>query len=1198
MIFNGLLITAIIKHIISQNTAKFNCLRGNTCGFVPEYSKLNERTDFMKSKLNKFLSVVIALCMVMTLLPISSITASAASYGTFYVSGSDATVLGRTVTIRRTGGTDGAQKVYYRTVSQSAIAGTHYESAYGSITFKDGEDVKTVTVKEYGSTTSQIYGGRHSTGYSNAARTYRFEIYQVSGGAALGDTTSATITMGEPTKISTTLFTASHTKDIKAAEVVRGDYDDDNLGWGIKGIGTKAYESINIMNSIENRAYWEEVAEYLTFDVSVDIKEYNSGYQHIVLAEGSTFNPLIYPNDGKFVDKDGNTTLIGDTSDSDGIFYSTILEHGGGGSADKNYKTYTIDAIIDEDETEVKSAGIDSNYRSTDGHFIIKQKTDGHIAVKDDTLMVGFSGSGSGHDQFYTKNLKLINLRVRDTKQPRYLGIAPVEGNYRPGDKLTLSVVFDEIVTEGTSTMLSTPWGDFEYSGGVNTNILYYTGKVPDDAVEGTNTLSDCSLKYSSKISDMVGNRGTLGQAMSVNVNVVSVHTHCSCGLETDVCDTEYSDHHKDIDFPVWEPTNRMPILEQLHPEDDSAGPKVYYYLANDVTLSDMWDIQNEGKVCNVSICLDGHTITNTNSSEESPVIDIWRSGRLYLTTCGMDGNAEITHAEGTSGSGVQVGGQTDITSRNKGYFYMYGGNIVRNTTGGVIINESGTFEMHRGTITDNTNDTKGLYEVYNKTGGTFTMYGGTISSNSSTAISNYGNMTVSGGTISGNNAIHNFSGGTLALSGSPEISGTSGVDIFCYSTAEGQIDADGYTGDTLTIAISDENVEALTDKVIIKNATADKFSLVNSANGQVLEDYVLEQSGNDLILTEVISWPTGLSGETGKPLSTIELPDGFAWERSTQIIDYERREYLMIHKSSGSVALVGVEAIDKTPPTGTISIGDKTWSSFVEKENISFDVFYNTKQTVKITAEDESYGSGVDEVYYYLSTKARTKDELTSMAITSWKQDVFEFDIQPDNKYIIYVRILDEATKETIISTDGIVLDSKAPVISGITDGETYFGDTEVTVSDTYFDKVEVDGIETAVTDGKFTVKPASGTQKIIAYDKAGNTTTCNITVTVPEIMIYNQSVTGSGTSYEYSFEMLSPQEVNGVFIVALYDEENRLVGVETIKMNTVGKTYSATNSILTDSPANTYKIMFCSGLDTLIPLCDAAEGDIVIEQ
>ncbi len=56
----------------------------------------------MVFKIKGFLSVVITLCMIVTLLPIGNITASAAEYGTFIVSAND-----NKFTITRTGGTTG-----------------------------------------------------------------------------------------------------------------------------------------------------------------------------------------------------------------------------------------------------------------------------------------------------------------------------------------------------------------------------------------------------------------------------------------------------------------------------------------------------------------------------------------------------------------------------------------------------------------------------------------------------------------------------------------------------------------------------------------------------------------------------------------------------------------------------------------------------------------------------------------------------------------------------------------------------------------------------------------------------------------------------------------------------------------------------------------------------------------------------------
>ncbi len=249
-------------------------------------------------------------------------------------------------------------------------------------------------------------------------------------------------------------------------------------------------------------------------------------------------------------------------------------------------------------------------------------------------------------------------------------------------------------------------------------------------------------------------------------------------------------------------------------------------------------------------------------------------------------------------------------------------------------------------------------------------------------------------------------------------------------------------------------------------------------------------------------SWPTGLKGVAGNPLSSVALPQGFTWSDPSRILDYERRDYVIRYQPADQnyapvMESISVEVDDETPPTGTISIGGKTWSSFIRKEDITFDVFFPEKQTVTITLEDERYGSGVDyeELCYYISTEQKSLNELGDMAMSAWTEYTGPFDITPNRKCIIYVRFQDLANNMTYLSSDGIVLDSVAPVISGITDGAAYCGDVEVTVRDDFFEKVTVDGREASVTDGKFTLSHAIGQHMIQVYDKAGNVTTCTIT-------------------------------------------------------------------------------------------------------
>ena len=96
------------------------------------------------------------------------------SYGTFSVSGVSNSGTTTTFTITRSGGSDGEQTVYYRTVNGSAIGGTHFNHQQGYVTFADGVMSQTVKVTELGVTNA--YNGKAGTKYSNADRTYSLEI--------------------------------------------------------------------------------------------------------------------------------------------------------------------------------------------------------------------------------------------------------------------------------------------------------------------------------------------------------------------------------------------------------------------------------------------------------------------------------------------------------------------------------------------------------------------------------------------------------------------------------------------------------------------------------------------------------------------------------------------------------------------------------------------------------------------------------------------------------------------------------------------------------------------------------------------------------------------------------------------------------------------------------------------------------------
>ena len=180
----------------------------------------------------------------------------------------------------------------------------------------------------------------------------------------------------------------------------------------------------------------------------------------------------------------------------------------------------------------------------------------------------------------------------------------------------------------------------------------------------------------------------------------------------------------------------------------------------------------------------------------------------------------------------------------------------------------------------------------------------------------------------------------------------------------------------------------------------------------------------------------------------------------------------------------------DSEKPTGEIKINENSWKAFLN--NITFGLFFKDTQTVTINAADNS-GETVT-VEYLLSDKELTKAELDGMTFTVYTAP---FGIDPDNEYIIYVRLTDNAGNTDYICSDGIVLDGTSPVITGIEDGKTYCEAQTVTITEKYVDTVTVNGTAVTLdTTGSFTLAPADGEQKIVVTDKAGNTAEMTVTV------------------------------------------------------------------------------------------------------
>jgi len=197
----------------------------------------------------------------------------------------------------------------------------------------------------------------------------------------------------------------------------------------------------------------------------------------------------------------------------------------------------------------------------------------------------------------------------------------------------------------------------------------------------------------------------------------------------------------------------------------------------------------------------------------------------------------------------------------------------------------------------------------------------------------------------------------------------------------------------------------------------------------------------------------------------------------------------------SGSVKIEW-NITDSYSPTGSIEVSKNIWTSFLY--DITFGYFFKETQTVTITGEDT--GSGIASIEYYLLDSQKTLDEVQK--IDSWEEleisnGQISFDINPNDKYIIYAKITDIAGNTTYISSDGIVLDGIAPAITGVENNQTYYTTQKITVSDDYLDTVTVNGEKVTLTDGQLTLEGnVDEVYKIVVSDKAGNSTTITITM------------------------------------------------------------------------------------------------------
>ena len=440
---------------------------------------------------------------------------NAPNYGTFQVTNSGS----NTFTISRTGGTDGAQTVYYRTVNGSAVGGTHFTHKADSVTFAKGVRSKNVTVTE--KTANTAYYTNDITAYTNADRTYQLEIYRVEGGATIdGNKAKATRTM---TKSSSYTISRNVYKEQARSVTIT-----DNNKWVADHSGTGNWKiyfkndrkkntdqlNFNVQRSLDasdlSIAYLKKTAKNLLYRADFTYREDEDGYQLVWMGpEAPGYGPLEIGSK-KCIDM--NTSL--------GCAYFTATWE------TNNNKTAAM-SLPAMSGSEIKAVNDFIN------RYIAEINGKKYVEFGiDDTVHVWFSSAGADKDIWHMESYTDY-IKVYDVNEPQLIAIAPMAGGkYLQGDSVTVSLIFDEIVDSTNSSLsssstITTNWGTFKYAGGVDTNVLYFTGTVPTNA---GSPIKLSKLDCASQIKDMSDDTGKVSgfiteKSASVTVGTVAAPT-------------------------------------------------------------------------------------------------------------------------------------------------------------------------------------------------------------------------------------------------------------------------------------------------------------------------------------------------------------------------------------------------------------------------------------------------------------------------------------------------------------------------------------------------------------------------------------------------------------------------------------------------------------------------------------------------
>lgn len=147
--------------------------------------------------------------------------------------------------------------------------------------------------------------------------------------------------------------------------------------------------------------------------------------------------------------------------------------------------------------------------------------------------------------------------------------------------------------------------------------------------------------------------------------------------------------------------------------------------------------------------------------------------------------------------------------------------------------------------------------------------------------------------------------------------------------------------------------------------------------------------------------------------------------------------------------SLTFAASIDKTNPTGSITLGENSWTSALAA--LSNGLLFQDSQQITFAGKDEAgvFNSGVKTVEYAVvaasdAAAADSADAVETLVDGKWTEGTTT-QVDPSGAFVAFARITDQAGNRCYLKSDGVTVDNVTPVLDAdVREGSWYTDDTD----------------------------------------------------------------------------------------------------------------------------------------------------------